>query len=348
MEIGFLNVLTLLYTTSMPNTWLIRAGKEARYFQDFIENEFVGIGWVDLGELDNSFSKESILHTYQSAYPNEKKYKAQNAASQIYRFFDEIKVGDTVVTYDREHRIYFLGAVLSDAQWEPETHSELPRIRKVRWLKKVEKSQLTSKTLNSLGSIMAFFKINEAIAKELTEKAIPISQTERISKIISVAEEPELQLNLLEKAEEGIEDRILQLDWEKMQDLVAGILQAMGYCTTVSPRGADRGVDIFASPDGLGLEEPRIFVEVKHRPSSAMGSQEIRSFLGGRNNGDKCLYVSTGGFTQDARYEADRAAIPVRLIGLLELRQLYVEHYPDLDEKTRSLVPLQRVYVVAE
>jgi hypothetical protein len=48
----------------------------------------------------------------------------------------------------------------------------------------------------------------------------------------------------------------------------------MGYKTRVSPPGADRGVDIFASPDGLGLEEPRIFVEVKHRLKSAMGARE--------------------------------------------------------------------------
>lgn len=30
-------------------------------------------------------------------------------------------------------------------------------------------------------------------------------------------------------------------------------------------KGPDRGRDILASPDGLGLEEPRIIVEVKHR-----------------------------------------------------------------------------------
>ena len=36
----------------------------------------------------------------------------------------------------------------------------------------------------------------------------------------------------------------------------------------------------------------------------AMGAQEIRSFLCGRHPGDKGLYVSTGGFSKDAHYEA--------------------------------------------
>ena len=65
-----------------------------------------------------------------------------------------------------------------------------------------------------------------------------------------------------------------------------------------------------------GFEDPRIVVEVKHRPNSSMGSQEIRSFLGGRQQSDKGLYVSTGGFSKDAQYEAERANIPVTLMDL--------------------------------
>ena len=37
---------------------------------------------------------------------------------------------------------------------------------------------------------------------------------------------------------------------------------------------------------GIGLEEPRIFVEVKHRTETKMGAKEIRAFLG-RKPGDK-------------------------------------------------------------
>ena len=35
----------------------------------------------------------------------------------------------------------------------------------------------------------------------------------------------------------------------------------------------------------------------------------IRSFLGGLREGDKALYISTGGFTQDAKYEEARSNI---------------------------------------
>ena len=130
-----------------------------------------------------------------------------------------------------------------------------------------------------------------------------------------------------------------------MQELVAAILRAMGFKTRVSPAGPDRGKDIVASPDGLGLSPPRIKVEVKHRRQSQMGAPEIRSFLGGLRGDDRGMYVSTGGFTKDAHYEAERSALPVSLVDLDVLAELLVQHYENLDSDGKALVPLTRVYL---
>ena len=128
-----------------------------------------------------------------------------------------------------------------------------------------------------------------------------------------------------------------------MQELVAGLLRAMGYKTEVSAVGPDRGKDIVASPDGFGIESPRIIVEVKHRKES-MGSQAIRSFLGGRHKDDKGLYVSTGGFSKDAHYEAERANIPLTLLNLDALVSKLLEHYDQIEPEIQRLVPLKKVY----
>jgi len=146
-----------------------------------------------------------------------------------------------------------------------------------------------------------------------------------------------------DRALEFIKDRLVRLDWQEMQELVAGLLRAMGYKTRVSPSGPDRGKDNVASPDGLGFESPRIVVEVKHR-SGAMGSSEVRSFLGGRHKDDKGLYVSTGGFTKEARYEAERASIPLSLMDIDDLIDALLENYEALDNDTKQLVPLRRLY----
>ncbi|WP_257575512.1 restriction endonuclease [Vibrio parahaemolyticus] len=36
--------------------------------------------------------------------------------------------------------------------------------------------------------------------------------------------------------------------------------------------------------------------------------------MGGLRSDDRALYISTGGFTKEAKYEADRANVPVMLI----------------------------------
>ncbi|WP_204400403.1 restriction endonuclease [Alkaliphilus hydrothermalis] len=100
---------------------------------------------------------------------------------------------------------------------------------------------------------------------------------------------------------------------------------------------------IIASPDGLGLEEPSIIVEVKHRTGS-MGADSIRSFTGGLRNRDKGLCVSTGGFSKGAKYEAERSNIPVTLIDAEELVRWINQYYDHFDWDTRALVPLKKTY----
>ncbi|HEX8320573.1 MAG TPA: restriction endonuclease [Longimicrobium sp.] len=152
-----------------------------------------------------------------------------------------------------------------------------------------------------------------------------------------------IRRDVLDRAHEFIKDRLRALSPEQMELLVAALLRAMGYKARVTGRGPDRGRDVIASPDGLGFQQPRIIGEVKHRRDT-IGAPQIRSFLGGLRAGDQGLYVSTGGYTREARYEADRASNPITLVDLDELASLVVEHYERFDSEGRSLVPLTRVY----
>jgi restriction system protein len=76
--------------------------------------------------------------------------------------------------------------------------------------------------------------------------------------------------------------------------LIAGILRAIGYKTRISPPGSDRGKDVEASSDGLGLTDLHIIVEVKHREGETMGLQHLRSFIAALRPRDKGLYLSSG------------------------------------------------------
>jgi restriction system protein len=338
----------------MQKIWFVRAGRDAVYADDFLQQNFIAVGWADLGEIPADSSKQDLVELYQKIYADRSIGRAQTAAAQMIRFMSEMSIGDDVMTFDREKRLYYLGKITSAYQWDLTRILEMPQIRQVEWHSKISRSSLSQTALNTLGAIQTLFLVKADVAKEVFAQAFKLGDVavEPPSKTASlpdlVEQDQQITAQLVDRAEQSVEERLARLTWEEMQELVAGVLRAMGYRTRVSPKGADRGVDIFASPDGLGLEEPRIFVEVKHRPNKTMSSQEIRAFLGGRSPGDKCLYVSTGGFTKDARYEADRSSIAITLLNLIDLRKLMIEYYEKIDEQIKSLIPLKRIYVSAE
>ena len=219
----------------------------------------------------------------------------------------------------------------------------LSTVRPVVWdAEEVSRDELSAATRNSLGAISTLFRIPNSAAHEIEEKLSGQPDTTKVDEE-HINDESELLKDYRARSHEFIKDKISKLDWEQVQRLVAGILGAMGYKARVSPAGPDRGKDIVASPDGLGFESPRIVAEVKYR-TGKMGSNEIRSFVGGRHKDDKGLYVSTGGFTQEAKYEAERSSIPIALMDMDELAHAVSENYEKMDAESRALVPLIRIY----
>jgi restriction system protein len=331
---------------------MVRAGERGSKVEEFRSKGLVGFGDERLGKLPQDISKADLLQLYAEKYPTDKEGSRASWASQLLRLAKEVQLGDIILTYDPERRVYLIGEVTSGYEWLPTEVEGLPHARRVHWTHQVARGAVSVTARNSLGAIQTLFLIPPEVAEEIAEKKVPLGSTPAAESKPPVApvlkadavELEELRDETVKKADEFIEDAISELDPYEMQDLVAGILRAMGYRTTVSPPGADRGVDITASPDGLMLQEPRIFVEVKHRANSPMGSKEIRAFLGGRKPGDRCLYVSTGGFSKDAHYEADRSTVPLTLINLEALRKLLIDNYDRLDPEARALVPLRKFY----
>ena len=78
-----------------------------------------------------------------------------------------------------------------------------------------------------------------------------------------------------------------------------------------------------------------------------MGAQEIRAFTGGRQIGDRCIYVSTGGFTKEAKYEAERSKVALFLVDLDTLVELIITHYDKFRAEGKVLLPLRKVYLPA-
>ena len=103
--------------------------------------------------------------------------------------------------------------------------------------------------------------------------------------------------DLQSRSEELVKSKVAGLDGYEMQELVAGVLRAMGYHTRVSPPGADGGVDIVASSDPLEIEQPVVKAQVKARPTTKSNVNEIRELAGVLGPSERGILVSTGGFS---------------------------------------------------
>ena len=134
----------------------------------------------------------------------------------------------------------------------------------------------------------------------------------------------------------------------EFQNLVAALLRGMGYYTPfVAPRGKDGGLDILAYRDPLGSTAPRLKVQVKHRDQKVAINEvrELISLL--TKEGDAGLIVSSGGFTSDAEAEIRRSSRHVEKIDLNDLLEMWDEHYDQMEEEDRRLMPLKKIAFLA-
>ncbi|MBP6077539.1 MAG: restriction endonuclease [Xanthomonadales bacterium] len=329
------------------NMWMVRAGEGGWRIDEFKSRSMVSIGWQEMGDMSALKSRDDFVRQIGRVYLDNTKAQTSTSAGMVFRFVREMKIGDGVVTYDPAERKYLIGTIRSDYRHDSKQPNG-PNVRDVDWRGQVYRDALSVSARNSLGAIATLFLLSPDVASEIERVATSGSglQTSslRADDTEDVQQVEDIYRDIQNKSAEFIKDRLIRLSWDEMQELVAGLLRAMGYKTRVSPPGADRGKDIVASPDGFGFESPRIVVEVKHRPNSLMGAQEIRSFLGGRHREDKGLYVSSGGFTKEARYEADRATIPLMLMDLDDLVKTVLDYYERMDSDSRRLIPLKRLY----
>ncbi|MDA3961540.1 MAG: restriction endonuclease [Planctomycetota bacterium] len=284
----------------MPNAWMIRSGRGAEFLHEFLSKNIAAIGWHDLESIATD-DVASLKARLAECYPHYRKGQIAVTAGMLRRFRDEIAVGDRVVTYDPERRIYHLGTVTSDYRYDPEALPNLPQVRSVTWEQETARDDLKQSTRNKLGAISTLFSIDTEACADLEN---PKQQPEPAASSTTVTSDDEsVEDDIIEdvgaRALELIKDTVRSLDDRQMEDLLAGILRAMGYKSKVSPVGPDRGVDVTASPDGLGLEQPRIKAEVKHRPTTQMGAQDVRNFIATLRPGDSGLYLSTGGFSEN-------------------------------------------------
>jgi len=321
------------------HAWMVRAGNENELADLVKEKDAVAIGWPEMGEVSNLKGREQFKERYREVYPDHSSARIVVNAGQVYRFARGVLEGDYVLTYIKASREVLIGLAVGPYEYRTDLFPDhYCHVRRVQWLKRVSRDSFSSPARNSMGSTLTVFGLDD----HLEEIQRIVTATEEVSAMPEEEAAPPFFEEVKAQADELITDLISRLDPYDFQDLVAGVLRAMGFRAVSTPPGPDRGVDIIAHPDPFGFERPRIKVQVKHRQGT-IGGQEMRSFLGALHTGDNGLYVSTGDFTRDAVLEAERSREPVKLLDRDEFIRLLLEHYEALAPEYKAQVPLRKV-----
>lgn len=294
-------------------------------------------------ETDEDQTRERIKAALRESYRDEEditKGWVNASAGQLYRFAFEIEEGDTVLTPIKGTDVILIRKVSGDYNYTK--NEQWPNIREVKWIKRISRTDLSVPARNSSGAISTVFSMDdhsEEITSIVEGKAIPPPQEEVMGKekedIAQFFDDTE------KKARGLIIDILNKIDGYDFQKLVAAVFRARGYRTEESPKGRDKGVDIIAYSDDIGLSP--INIQVKHQRGS-MGGPQVRAFIGTLQKGDKGgLYISTGSFTTDGRNAIH--GHPVRLLDGEDFVDFLIESYEKLEPEYKAMIPLKKIYM---
>lgn len=151
-----------------------------------------------------------------------------------------------------------------------------------------------------------------------------------------------IQTNALE----AIEQHILAMTPSYFEKFVGALLRGMGYYVNyIAKGGKDGGLDITAYHDPLGANGSHIKVQVKHYTSSNVGAKEVRELIAKLSKpNDVGIFVTSGDFSKDCKFEMRDHHKSLRLIGMKELIELWIQYYPNLSDSDKACLPLIPVY----
>jgi restriction system protein len=149
--------------------WMVR-GEGGSLYDAFRERGVVAIGWSQLApHAQPGVSRKQLISLLQSIEPQAKKGSLISGASQVWRFVNEIQIGDWIISYTPANRLYSIGKVMGSAEHHPEWADQgMALARRVQWeARELPRDSLSVSTKNSLGSISTLFEIAALAVEEV-------------------------------------------------------------------------------------------------------------------------------------------------------------------------------------
>lgn len=306
-----------------------------RYAKAFRNGGYAAIGW-ELGYLSGvpRGDDDALAAAYDAAFPHDGKPRRARNVGQIRRFLWGIEPGDVVVTPMKESG-YLLVGVAGDRYYH-EVTPDCPYAhrRSVRWEDEpVPRSSLSVPIQNSLRAYYTVFEVrppDELLGAAGVE--VPA---------------PETVVRVEEGASTAVLERLLELDADEFEILVAELLKALGFEAEKVGRTGDGGVDVEGTLAVHNFAAVDLKVQVKrYKLGNTVDHNAINGFRASVPERDHAAFVTTSGYTKKAREEAEREGF--KKVGLTDGEQLVdilADQYERLPEEVREKLGLRRVLV---
>jgi restriction system protein len=343
--------------------WVVRSGRMGERDSWALQRSVTGGGWRELPDLRPFMTREQVAAVVEETYGKDKPEALSNYTGQLWALRDRIAVGDLVVMPMKTTKQIALGRVTGGYEYlADESDPDRRHVIPVQWLRTdLPRTAIGKDLLFTLGGATTIFqaKRHDAVwrleqlagsGEDPGPRAQPAIRVQRDQDSPDPVDNPEENSDI----EQVARDRIAALIQRSyaghgLAVLTGALLEAEGFRCTVSPPGADGGVDVLAGRGALGLDAPRLVVQVKSEPT-AVGVAVINQLQGvlASHEADQALLVAWGGVSKPARQALTTRQFRVRIWDSEDVIDSVLRNYDRLPDDIRTEVPLKRIWVLID
>jgi restriction system protein len=339
--------------------WLTRTGRNGERELFALEQGLVPGGFGDTPDLTAATTREEVATLVRQGEPNVTEGAINNFTGQLWALRSRIHVGDLVVLPMKAAPQIAIGEITGGYHYRDDPDPNKRHMLSVTWLRTdIPRTAFHQDLLYSLGAFMTVCQIRRHDAawrlRRLAETgqdpgARPGTVADEDATEAGVATETaglELERAALDRIQTFIAER---LAGHGLARLVGAVLTAEGFACEVVDPGPDGGIDIYAGRGPLGLDSPRLIVQVKSSPTpvDAKVVRELHGVLA-THGAEQALLVAWGGVNKVARQELKNQFFKVRVWGADDLVAALFRTYGSLDDELRAEIPLKQIWSLVE